>query len=531
MRAPAKPRTSLQSPGAATRGETSQHERRRISSFRAAVLVGAAAGFLLYRVAPDVGEKALYEDEAIAGLIAMRPLPEVLDTVLVDRGGAPLHFVLAHAMFWLDTSAEALRLLSMLSALGAVLLCFDVARRLGGAVAGVVAAVVAASSTALAVYGSFGRMYALFVVVAALFADLFVRALQAPTLGSVAAASAAGWLLPAAHPYGAILAFAALVAAAFVWRRRPQRAAWPVAVAVVAAIPFLLADLRLADRASVGGSGKGLASPGEAWNELVAALSSFAGGDGLPFVFFAVLAVAGTVIAARREPAFGVLAASTVVAPVLFVVVRSGSPADLSPRHLFYGLPLWAAAIGVAASRMPVPAAALVALVAVTSPPSALRDPRELGIATVAPDDAVEVHARENDLLLPYSPAFLAGLGGVHGALALPHGPADDVVRALEHAAEPIGNVYLAVPTEPWTVRPLTGPFDRAGALAAAVTAADQYAKTPNFPRWREWLEPGLCSALRRYTAAPWQGNESRSRSSPARRTAPRLPAACAGRG
>jgi hypothetical protein len=33
----------------------------------------------------------LYEDEAIAGLISMRPLPEVLDTVLVDRGGAPLH--------------------------------------------------------------------------------------------------------------------------------------------------------------------------------------------------------------------------------------------------------------------------------------------------------------------------------------------------------------------------------------------------------------------------------------------------------
>jgi hypothetical protein len=33
----------------------------------------------------------LYEDEAIAGLISMHPLPEVLDTVLVDRGGAPLH--------------------------------------------------------------------------------------------------------------------------------------------------------------------------------------------------------------------------------------------------------------------------------------------------------------------------------------------------------------------------------------------------------------------------------------------------------
>ena len=55
-------------------------------------------------------------------------------------------------------------------ALAAVPLCFDLGRRLGGLGAGVVAAVVVASSTALAVYGSFGRMYALFVFVAALFA-------------------------------------------------------------------------------------------------------------------------------------------------------------------------------------------------------------------------------------------------------------------------------------------------------------------------------------------------------------------------
>jgi len=500
-----------------------------LSSFGAAALVAAAVGFLLYRLAPDVAQKPLYEDEAIAGLIAMRPLREVLDTVLVDRGGAPLHFVLAHAVFRVDPTADALRWLSVAAALGAVPLCFDLARRLANPVAGIVAAAVAASSTALAVYGSFGRMYALFVFVAALNADLVVRALRSPTLRSVAAASAAGWLLVAVHPYGAIPAFLGMVL--MIWRLRRPRLLWPLAVAVLAAVPFVVADIRLADRASVGGAGKTLASPAKAWSELVAALSSFAGGDGLPFVFFAVLAVVGTLIASRREPAFGILAAAVVVPPILFVLVRSGSPADLSPRHLFYGLPLWAAAIGVAASRMPTAAAALVAVVALTSPASALRDPRELGIAAVKADDAPEVLARENDLLLPYSPVFLASLREVRDGVALPHGPGEEVARALDDVNGPIGSVYLAVPTEPWTIRRLAGAFDKAGALAAAATAAHQYPRTPNFPGWREWLEPGLCDALRRYTGAPWQENESRSRSGPATRAVQRLPAACGARG
>ncbi|MGH3084510.1 MAG: hypothetical protein ACRDNP_10735, partial [Gaiellaceae bacterium] len=100
----------------------------------------ASCLFLLYRLAPDVGDKALYEDEAIAGLISMRTLDEVLETVLVDRGGAPLHFVFAHAAFWVDASADTLRWLSVLAGLAAVPLCFDLARRLGGIGAGVVAA-------------------------------------------------------------------------------------------------------------------------------------------------------------------------------------------------------------------------------------------------------------------------------------------------------------------------------------------------------------------------------------------------------
>jgi hypothetical protein len=469
-------------------------------------VVAALCGFLLYRLAPDVSQKRYFEDEAVAGLISMRPLDEVLDTVLIDRGGAPLHFVLAHAVFWIDASAGALRWLSVIAALAAVPLCFDLARRLGGTGAGVVAAAVAASSTALAIYGSFGRMYGLFVLVSALFADLFVRALRLRTTRSVAAAAAAGWLLPAVHPYGAIPAFVALLVAAVIWRGRPLRAAWPVAIAVAAAIPFLVADLRLAERTTVGSGSDSLASPGEAWVELVGALSSFAGGDGLPFVFFTVLALVGLVLIARRQWAVAVLAASILVPPVLFVVIPTESQPDLSPRHLFYGLPLWAAAIGVAAARLPVPALAvgLVALIAVVSPASALREPRNIEFGTARADSPRAIRTDRNDLLIPYSPLFLASLPNVRQSLVLPHAPAEEILAALEHADEPIGSVHLAVPDQRgWVVLDAHGPFTKAEALGAAAARLRTYLDREGPDRrkelegWLSWIEPALCNSLR----------------------------------
>jgi Dolichyl-phosphate-mannose-protein mannosyltransferase len=464
-------------------------------------------GLLLYRLAPDVRGKALYEDEAIAGLIAMRPLPEVLETVLVDRGGAPLHFVLTHGVFWIDTSAEALRWLSVVFALATVPLCFDLGRRLDGSVAGFVAAAVAASSTALAVYGSFGRMYALFAFVAALFGVLFVRALDQPTTGSVAAAAAAGWLLPAVHPYGAIPAFVALVAATVIWRGRPLRAALAVAPAVLAAVPLVVADLRLAERAQVGAGGeRSLASPTEAWAELVAAVSAFAGGDGLPLVFFSMLGVLGLAILVRRRPAVAAVALSAAIPPLLFVLVRTDTTPDLSPRHLFYGLPFWAAAIGVGVARLVAPlrrelavaAVATVGVIAFVSPASDLRDPRSLGFGTTEVGATTGIRAEPNDLLVPYSTVFLAALPDVEDGVALPHATGDEIVRALEHAEEPIGAVHVAIPTEPWTVRRLEGPFDRAGALAAAAEALAGAEHTPRLNKWFGWIEPGYCEALRR---------------------------------
>ncbi|MDP9491754.1 MAG: glycosyltransferase family 39 protein [Actinomycetota bacterium] len=457
---------------------------------------------LLYRLAPDVQDKPLYEDEATAALIAMRPLGEVLDTVMVDRGGAPLHFLFTHAVFWVETSADALRWLSVAFALAAIPLCFDLARRLAGPGAGIVSAAVVASSTALAVYGSFGRMYALFVLVAALAADLFVRAVQSRSRGAVIAAAAAAWLLPAVHPYGAIPALVELAVAVVLWRRRSLRAAVPVALIALAALPFLVADLRLADRANVSSGGDTLASPGDAWGELVAALSAFAGGDGAPFIAFTALALLGLVVVARGEPAVAAVTATVVLPPLLFLLLSAGSAPDLSPRHLFYALPLWAAAIGVGASwlvrRLPagLAAAAIVAiaLVAVASPASGLRDPRELGLLPTRID--ASVRAGRQDLLVPYSTPFLAELGQVRDGVALPQGPGDLILGALEHAGEPISTVFVAIPGDSWTVMKLEGPFDESAALFAAVEAIATTRHPPRLDWWFDLVERGLCEAL-----------------------------------
>jgi uncharacterized membrane protein len=122
----------------------------------------ATIGFLLTRLAPDVRGKPIFLDEVVAGLVSSRPLGKVVDTVLSDRGGAPAHFVLAHLALAADPSVDSLRWLSIVFAVGTIPVTYDLGRRLGGRLAGATACGVIATSDMLGVYGSFGRMYALF---------------------------------------------------------------------------------------------------------------------------------------------------------------------------------------------------------------------------------------------------------------------------------------------------------------------------------------------------------------------------------
>jgi hypothetical protein len=430
---------------------------------------------LLYHLVRDAAGKPVYDDEALAGLIAARPLTEVVETVIGDRGGAPLHFVLAHITLALDPSPVALRALSIVFAVGAVALCYDVGRRLGGHVAGAVAAAVAAASDLLLVYGSFGRMYALFAFAAALAADLFARALERRTAQAAALAALAALLLPASHPYG-IVPFAVEAAVALtLWRgARPLRPAVPTILIGLGVIPFLVADLRLLDRFSVGLGGESLAQQrglGDFAREVLGGLS---GGIRLLLVVTVVLAAAGLVLVARCSRPFALYVAGTFAASALLLfLARAGDPAPLSSRYFIFLLPVWAALVGVAVARLGIVGVAALAALIFLAHGQAISDPRVLEAAKPeslnVPAEWVRARVGERDVLFPYSPVYLSALPEAAQATVISRSRPELLLREVDKAEFPVLNVFVTVPQgEVWRVRVAPGPFvDRVGVLRA----------------------------------------------------------------
>jgi len=425
--------------------------------------VAAASALLLWRLAPDVRAKPIYEDEALAGLVSAHNLTEVLATVH-DRGGAPLHFVLASLALALEPSASALRWLSVVLAVAAIPLCYDLARRVASPTAGVAAAAVAASSQMLGVYGSFGRMYALLVLVSALAVDLFVRALHARTRGTALAAATAAVLLPATHPFGIVLLAAEALVGLCVWRGRGLRVAVPVLLVGLALVPLAIADLRLANRFAVGvNAQESVVSPRRAAAVTVRALGGFGGGRGLVFVLFVALALVGGVVLWRRgERGFiGLVVVAAVGLPLILLISRSGQGFSdhFTSRHLIFLLPLWAALVGAGFERVtrsaPLLARAgllVVLTVAALVAPSVVPDPRSLrsGLpeSLAVPAGWLRGEIEPNAVLFPSSPVYLAALPAARHAHALPREQPLLVTRALRQAHFPAPALYVAVPLD-----------------------------------------------------------------------------------
>jgi hypothetical protein len=435
--------------------------RPEIATAATVLAVVGSAVLLLGRIVPDVRGKPLWSDEVLAGLTALHSLPELLDIVLFDRGGAPLHFVLAHVALAVEPSPEALRWLSVIFALATIPLCFDLGRRLGGRVAGVTAAIVVAGSSMLAVYGSIGRMYALFGFASALAVNLFVRALQRRTGRAAFAAAVAAWLLPAVHPYGLVVVAVEGLVALGIWRGRPLRPALPVFAAALAVTPFVLADIRLGQRFGVGlGERETIAPPDFAVDQLGEALVAFAGGSGAAALAFFALALAGVFVLARRLPAFAIFAVLALTSvPLLMVLGRAEVELvhRLSPRHLMYGLPIWAALVGAGVARLvrdlpgfaPPLAIGGVAALALFAP-TGIADPRVAGNATEealsAPAAWVRAEVEPGSVLFPYSPVYLAALPATEQFYAVPR--SGRPFEIVERADYPVPGVVIALPLD-----------------------------------------------------------------------------------
>src|SRR5204863_9869896 len=95
-------------------------------------------------------------------------LPHLLHTVLDQRGGAPLHFVLAWIVAHTGGGLTGLRLVSAVLAIASVPVVAALTSRLAGRAVGLGATALVSGSWVLLFHGIYGRMYSLFLFTSAL---------------------------------------------------------------------------------------------------------------------------------------------------------------------------------------------------------------------------------------------------------------------------------------------------------------------------------------------------------------------------
>ena len=224
-----------------------------------AAITAAAAGFLYHQLLAWPP----HEDEALPLFIGRHPLDQVFQVVLEERGGAPLHFLLAWAVAHLDLGLEGLRAVSAVFAVASLPVIALLLARLGGRVNALIATVVVAASWTFLFHGIYGRMYSVFLFTSALSYLALLHAVERGGRKAWALWAVAILATVATHPYGALVLASQGVFVAVAHRERLRAALWAFGAVGVLGIPFWLTDLVLAGRfdVGVGGGGAKLGGP------------------------------------------------------------------------------------------------------------------------------------------------------------------------------------------------------------------------------------------------------------------------------
>ncbi len=367
-----------------------------------------------------------HEDETLALFVGRHDLVGMLGIVLGQRGGAPLHFVLAWLVAHLGGGLVELRVVSLLLAVASVPAIALLVNRLAGRTTALLAAALAAGSWALLFHGVYGRMYSLFLLTTV----LSYRAL-------VAAAADGGrrrWLIwgvvtllaISAHPYGGIVLASHAAYAVVHGRRRWREVVAAFAAVAVLAIPFWRTYLVLAGRfeVGVGGDGEKLGSAAAVLRYLRMVAGDFSLGYGVPFAFVVALAAIGLAVLVRRRSPGATLAVCAIGTPTLVLVLaRVGKSASPESRHLIFALPLFAllVAAGLLAVARRLGPLALPAAVCATAalivgevawarhktPPLFVGEPAARVSARVAASTWLAATGRPDDLLFAYDPLYI----------------------------------------------------------------------------------------------------------------------------
>ncbi len=304
-------------------------------------VVLAATAFLLHQLMAWPP----HEDETLALFTGRDSLPGVVEHVTRDRGGAPLHFLLAWEVAHLGFGLGGLRLLSAAFAIASLPLVAALGTRLADARVGFVATLVVAPSWLFLFHGVYGRMYSLFLFLSLACLLALLRALDHGGRGPWALWVATALLTVAAHPYGVLMLGGQGLFVLVARRDRIRSAALAGGFVLVLGIPFWLTDLVLAGRfdIGVGGGGAKLGGP-----EAVARYLWRSAGDASagwwPVTVLAVTAAVVGVARMRRD-AQALVLCSLGATLVAFLVAKLGNSAAPESRHLIFLLPLFAVSV------------------------------------------------------------------------------------------------------------------------------------------------------------------------------------------
>ena len=305
-----------------------------------AAITAAAAAFLFHQLLAWPP----HEDEALPLFIGRHPLDGMFQVVLEERGGAPLHFLVAWVVARLGVGLEGLRAASAVFAVGSLPLIALLLTRLAGRGRALLGTLLVATSWTFLFHGVYGRMYSLFLFTAVLSYLALLRAVERGGRGPWALWALAILATVATHPYGALVLASQGVYVALERRDRLREAIVAFGAVAVVGIPFWLTDLVLAGRFDAGvAAGSRLDVLEYVWQ--------VAGDFTASFPVLPAVLVAGAAGLAVLPRAARVLAASAALVPLAALVVArsTGSP---ETRHLIFVLPFLALAVATGVARL-----------------------------------------------------------------------------------------------------------------------------------------------------------------------------------
>ncbi len=405
-----------------------------------------------------------HEDETLALFVGHKPIGELIDVVLEQRGGAPLHFLLVHAVTELSPTLTALRLLSVVFAVASIPVVALVAARLADRRTSLIATAIVAASWVTLFHGIYGRMYSLFLFTSALAFLALLKAIRDNSRLSWALWALAMLAALASHQYGAFVLGIQVIYVGIA-RLRGEASIRPgiyaLAAVAVAALPLWRSNLVLASRydVGVGSGGEQLGGPWPVLEYLRLVLGDFVAGWTALFAAVAALAVVGLVVLFRRRPLTFALCLLVFAVPLIGLALArvGGSAGTPETRHLIFALPFFAIAVATgllrlgdrAGQRAPaVLAVAVAALLAAeiawgwartptlyAGEPLKRREAREAAVAWLA------ATSRPDDVYFGYDPLYLGARehGADVGRVVVPRADPKLALEVLTSQDEPLG--------------------------------------------------------------------------------------------